>query len=62
MGPLVWLDERPFAEDQDLCIRFTYQRLPRLSKIRTGETMVRLTTLETSYLVGPVIALKIIQW
>src|SRR5262249_1304831 len=44
------LDKRSFGEDQDLCIRFTYQRLPRLSKIRTGERMVRLTTLETSYL------------
>src|SRR5262249_41581099 len=53
------LDGRPFGEDQDLCIKFTYERLPRLSKIRTGERMVRLTTLETSYLVGPVIALKI---
>ena len=52
------LDERSFGEDQGLCIRFTYQRLPRLSKIRTGERMVRLTTLETSYLVGPVIALR----
>src|SRR5215467_15661704 len=30
------VDERSFGEDQDLCIRFTYQRLPRLSKIRTG--------------------------
>ena len=52
------LDKRSFGEDQDLCIRFTYLRLPRLSKIRTGERMVRLTTLETSYLVGPVIALR----
>src|SRR5215471_16877366 len=52
------VDERSFGEDEDLCIRFTYQRLPRLSKIRTGERMVRLTTLENSYLVGPVIALR----
>ena len=44
------LDEIPFGEDQDHCIKFTYERLPRLSKIRTGERMVRLTTLETSYL------------
>jgi hypothetical protein len=33
------VDERSFGEDEDLCIRFTYQRLPRLSKIRTGERM-----------------------
>ena len=30
------LDERSFGEDQDLCIGFTYQRLPHLSTIRTG--------------------------